>query len=82
MWAIQLGMEDKLCMKISCHKHRFKHLNFNYIYRICYKNAKKGKPNKTDLPYLKTISQIFYQLQNSRYIDTMQGFVDSFGTIR
>jgi len=31
-------------------------------------NCKKGKPGEMDLPYLKTISQIFYQLQNSRYI--------------
>ena len=29
-----------------------------------------------DLPYLKTISQIFYQLQNSRYIADIQGFED------
>jgi len=45
-------------------------------------NCKKGKPGEMDLPYLKTISQIFYQLQKSRYIDTMQGCVGFFGTIR
>ena len=30
---------------LSCHKHRSKHFNFHYIYRICYKNAKKAEPN-------------------------------------
>jgi hypothetical protein len=28
----------------------------------------KGKSRKKNLPYWKTISQIFFQLQNSRYI--------------
>jgi len=40
-------------IQISCHKHKFKHLNDHYIYRICYKIAKKGKPFKKDLPLLK-----------------------------
>jgi len=34
--------------------------------------CKKGKPGEMDLPYLKTISQIFYQLQKSRYIAGIQ----------
>jgi len=45
-------------IQISCHEHRFKHLNLQYIYPISYKIAKKGKPQKMDLPLLKTISQL------------------------
>jgi len=30
---------------ISCQYNRSKHLKFQYIYRICYKNAKKAEPN-------------------------------------
>ena len=43
---------------ISCQNHRSKHLNSHYIYRICYKNAKKGKPSKKVYPIEKTISQV------------------------
>jgi hypothetical protein len=43
---------------LSCQNQRSKHLNFQYIYLISYKIAKKGKPPKTDLP-LKAISQVF-----------------------
>jgi len=42
----------------------------------------KGKPCKKDLPLLKTISQQFQGSDIYIFIDTMQGFVDSFGTIR
>ena len=35
---------------ISCHKHRFKHFNFHYIYLISYKNAKKANPVKWICP--------------------------------
>jgi hypothetical protein len=35
----------------------------------------KGKPDEMDLPYLKTISQIFYQLQKSRYIAEIKSLV-------
>jgi hypothetical protein len=31
-------------IQISCHKHRFKHFNLQYIYLISYRNAKKAKP--------------------------------------
>jgi len=36
---------------LSCHKHRFKHLNFRYIYLISYKIAKKASPVKWICPY-------------------------------
>jgi len=35
---------------VSCHKHNLKWLNFDYIYRICYKNAKKANPRKMICP--------------------------------
>jgi len=38
---------------ITYHHHRFKHLNFQYIYRISYKIAKKGKPLSKSLLLLK-----------------------------
>ena len=38
---------------LSCQNQRSKHFNCHYIYRICYKNAKKGKPDEMDLPFLK-----------------------------
>jgi len=42
----------KMCrVQIPCQYNRFKHLNFNYIYRICYKNAKKANPRKKICPY-------------------------------
>jgi hypothetical protein len=59
---------DVFKFQITCHKHNLKPTLADYIYPISYKIAKKGKPGEIDLPYLKTISQIFYQLQNSRYI--------------
>jgi len=31
-------------MQITCQYNRFKHFNSQYIYRICYKNAKKANP--------------------------------------
>ena len=37
---------------ISCQNHKSNNLNSHYIYRICYKNAKKGKPSKISLPFL------------------------------
>ena len=45
---------------ISCHKHRSKHLNFNYIYRISYKNAKKASPEKRICPYKNDITSFFW----------------------
>jgi len=36
---------------ISCQNQKSKHLNFQYIYLISYKNAKKGKPSEKDLPF-------------------------------
>ncbi len=36
---------------ISCHTHRFEHIKLQYIYRICYKNAKKANPRKRICPY-------------------------------
>jgi hypothetical protein len=40
-------------IQITCQNHRSKHFNFQYIYRISYKIAKKGKPDEMDLPLLK-----------------------------
>ena len=40
------GLEPDLDTWYSCHKHRFKHLNFHYIYPISYKIAKKANPLK------------------------------------
>ena len=60
------GGEEYDRLQISCHKHRFKHLKFQHIYRICYKIAKNGKPEKKDLPYLKTISQVLNPLLKLR----------------
>jgi hypothetical protein len=53
---------------ISCHKHRFKHFNFQYIYLISYRNEKKANLVKWICPFLKTISQLFNQSQNLEYI--------------
>jgi len=47
---------------LSCQNHKSKHLNFNYIYRICYKNAKKANPMKWICPFEKTISQVLNRL--------------------
>ena len=38
---------------VSCQYNKFKHLNFQYIYLISYKFAKKASPRKKDLPLLK-----------------------------
>jgi hypothetical protein len=54
----QIWYDSKVVL--SCQNHRFKHLNFEYIYPICYKNAKKANPRKRICPYLKTISQQFF----------------------
>ena len=40
----------RVAIQISCQNHRFKHLNFQYIYPISYKIAKKADPPKS-LPY-------------------------------
>jgi len=40
-------------LQIPCQNRKFKHFNFQYIYRICYKNAKKGKPGEMDFPLFK-----------------------------
>jgi len=53
----QIWYDSKVVL--SCQNQRSKHLNFQYIYLISYKIAKKGKPSKTDLPSWKTISQVF-----------------------
>jgi hypothetical protein len=37
---------------LSCQKQKLKHLNSKYTYRICYKNAKNGKPSEKSLPFL------------------------------
>ncbi|MGB6010211.1 MAG: hypothetical protein WBI57_02955, partial [Desulfobacterales bacterium] len=37
-------------------------INFDYIYRISHRNAKKGKPGEMDLPYWKL--QMFNQGQD------------------
>jgi hypothetical protein len=38
---------------ITCHEHRFKHLNCHYIYRIIPIKKQKGKPDEMNLPLLK-----------------------------
>jgi len=45
-------------LQISCQNQRSKHLNFNYIYRICYKNAKKQNLRKRFALFEKTISHL------------------------
>jgi len=44
--TIYRNQVDGLKVEISWHKRRFKHLNFHYIYRISYRNAKKAIPLK------------------------------------
>jgi len=39
-------------LKISCQKHNLEPILTDYIYRISYKIAKKGKPCEMDLPLL------------------------------
>jgi len=50
---------DVLNFQIQCQTNNLKQVYTNYTYRICYKNAKKGKPSKKDLPSRKTIPQYF-----------------------
>ena len=45
--------ESKSNVVISCHKHNLKPNLVQYIYLISFKIAKKGKPEKKDLPLLK-----------------------------
>jgi hypothetical protein len=61
-------------LQISCHKHRFKHLNFNYIYRICCKIAKRASSVEWIYPYLKTISQLLNPLLKLRIHSRYQKF--------
>jgi hypothetical protein len=66
-------------MKISCHKHNLKPGLLQYIYPISYKNAKKGKSPKKDLPYWKTISQVLNRLLGLQIYSRYQRFgVDDF----
>ena len=47
------GVDEKegcACFHISCQKHKLKHLNFQYIYLISYKIAKKANPIKWICP--------------------------------
>ena len=53
---------------LSCQNNKLRSIDSDYIYLISYRNAKKANPRKMICPYWKTISQIFFQLQNSRYI--------------
>jgi len=53
------GREGCAWLQISCQNQRSKHLNFQYIYLISYKIAKKANPRKQICPFWKTISQIF-----------------------
>jgi len=61
---LKKGSEFRL--QIPCQKHKLKPIFTDYIYRIISSKKQKDKPYQMDLPYLKTISQIFYQLQKSR----------------
>ena len=63
-----------LCMKISCHKHNLKPFLTDYIYRISYKIAKKGKPPKKDLPFLILVLTPI-DLQNRNYIHICSNFL-------
>jgi len=47
---------------ITYHHHRFKHLNFQYIYRISYKIAKRQTREK-DSPLLKNDITAFVRSQ-------------------
>ena len=37
---------------LSCQKHNLESILTDCIYRICYKNAKNGKPSEINLPFL------------------------------
>jgi len=43
---------------IPCHKDIQRLINSDYIYRICYRNAKKANSPKWICPYWKKISTI------------------------
>ena len=60
----QIWYDSKLV--ISCQYNKFKHLNFQYIYPISYKIAKKANPRKWICPYWKTISQVLNPLSKWR----------------
>ena len=75
-----VGLEKCSIFKISCQNHRFKHLNFSYIYPISYKNAKKANPAKWICPIQKRYHNQLKRCQNSGYIadiKTSTGFISS-----
>jgi len=43
-------IQSFLSKSTACQKHRFKHFNFQYIYLISYKIAKKANPRKWNCP--------------------------------
>ena len=53
---------DVFKFQIPCQNSNPRLINFDYIYRICYKNAKKGRTPKTELPFLKNRSEVFYRI--------------------
>ena len=57
----------------SCQNQKSKNLNFQYIYLISYKNAKKANPVKWIRPHWKTISQQFQGSDIYMFIADIQG---------
>jgi hypothetical protein len=51
---------DVIKMQISYHTHNMKSAHADYIYLIISSKKQKGKPGEMDLPFLKTISHVFY----------------------
>jgi hypothetical protein len=49
--GVKNGKEECAYFRISCHSHRFNHLNFKYMYRISYGNAIKANPLKWSCPH-------------------------------
>ena len=53
---------------IPCQNHRFKHLNFQYIYLISYKIAKKANQRNGFALFEKRYHNLLKRCQNERYI--------------
>ena len=60
VWLKFLGCEIRFVkVQIPCHNHNLKPTLADYIYRICYKNAKKANPIKRICPYRNVVSQLY-----------------------
>ena len=58
---------------LTYHDHRFKHLNFDYIYPISYKIAKKQIPQNGSALTEKRYHNQVKRCQNERYIAEITG---------